>query len=217
MESIPDDWKSFCPRNSLYMRSRRNRWTTRCTDSFEVSPRPLLILQLELSIYRYLHPPRSYLEALRARLISAEQYSVSGIFVPSYRKNQRARNVAPMCLFSIPSFSRPAIKSCCWKYYLGESPHPRYTGSLQSVGRDSPSFSDSHWWISIIWQTSFETSSAVCWPTCGGTGRSSFPPREYQKRTRVSSAAIAYYCFINEFLLLFAFVADIYSHGAATI
>lgn len=106
--------------------------------------------QLELSIYRYLHPPRPYLEALRARLISAEQYSVSGIFVPSYRKNQRARNLAPMCLFSIPSFPRPAIKSCCWKYYLGESPHPRYTGSLQSVGRDSPSFSDSHWWISII-------------------------------------------------------------------
>lgn len=90
----------------------------------------------------------------------------------------------------------------------------RAAESLQSVGRDSPSFSDSHWWISIIRQTSFKISSAVRWPTwvvrCG-TRRSSFPSRGIRKaRASIAGygdgprAPTANYRLINEVRLPFA-------------
>lgn len=139
---------------------------------------------------------------------------MSGIFVPSFRKNQRAKNVASMCLFFIPSFPRSAIKYCCWKY-LPRRISASAVHRIVTVRR--PRFSEFLGFplVDLNYLTN-QFRDFLCRLLtdlrAGGLRRHReifISSPGMPKPTRASSAAIAYYCFINEFLLLLALPAFI--------
>lgn len=218
MESIPDDWEFPFERFALYAIEEKSL-------NHKIYGILLKYLILESARAAYILISSRYFEAPRTCLIFVRvlRYVRRGITCPEFlsraNRNQwscRKRTRGDSTFLSSPP-SCLSIKSCCWKYHLGKSPRPRYTGSLQSVGRDSPSFSDSHWWISIIWQTSFETSTVVCWPTCeravcGNTERSSFPRQEYQKRARILQSGNSLLLFHEARNPFVVHIANVYSH-----